>query len=84
MGGVLVFTGAVAVASCRIQVQCKLCYLRGMSPNWTELDRTGPVVDRTRAGPEVDRSGLVPVHLRSTSGPLRSPSGPRGYKSTDK
>ena len=39
----------------------------------TEVDRSGLEVDRTGADPEVDRNELVPVQLRSTSGPLRSP-----------
>ena len=40
----------------------------------TEVDRSGPEVDRSRAGPEVGRSEPVLVHFWFTSGPLRSPS----------
>ena len=56
--------GPHAASEVRIHPLRRSAPLRGMRPKWTELDRTGPVVDRTRAGPEVDRSGLLPVHFQ--------------------
>ena len=40
-------------------------WVRGMSLNWTE-------VDRSKRGPEVDRNGTISIHFRSTSGPAEA------------